>query len=245
MTMTTTAAAVGGRASYFNGARGGESIVKLVQARAIEELPTYQRILEQHHEQLAAIDAEPFIESEKQKRRAAVLDRTRDALTAELETLISTRTREFVQQEGEARAGARREELMNVDDRQFRRDQALASEWQLLIAGVPQESSIAALEALAADAALTENPRIYRAALAAITQQSARLAAIERRKNQAGPLGAAQIGHARLSGEFDRWRKTNPTPAERVRQAQDGRKRRQQEIERSARSYRQLYGLER
>ena len=94
-------------ASVMNGARGGEVIERLLQVRSITALPEYQRVLERHHEQIGAIDGEPFVETEKRKRKALVQEQTAADLERALDKALTERSREFEQQEGQARAAAR------------------------------------------------------------------------------------------------------------------------------------------
>jgi hypothetical protein len=241
--------------AVMNPERGGETITRLLQVRSITELPAFGQVLEKHHEQTAAIEAEPFIQTEKQKRKAAVRDATVSALDRELEKAIAARMREFDQQEGQARAAARGDEWLRGaesptqeearrEERSFRRDQALTSEWSLLLVNVPNINDHEALEQLAEDAKLVNNPKIYRSAMTAILQQAGRLAAVERRKNPAGPIGRASIAHSRISAEFDAWRRANPTPTEKLKQIANARQLQENELRRSAQLYRRAYGLD-
>jgi hypothetical protein len=94
---------------------------------------------------------------------------------------------------------------------------------------------------LGADAQLTEDPRVIRAALSAITQQAGALAAVERKRNVID--GPAQRVLGAMEGEFAAFRKRNPTPTERLRDAQNARAVARMQIEQSAATYRQFYGL--
>ena len=242
-------------ASVMNGARGGEVIERLLEVRSITALPEYQRVLERHYEQIGAIDGEPFVETEKRRRKALVQEQTAADLERIMGKAQAERTREFEQQRGQARAAARGDEWttgaafptaeeVHREERRFRREQALTSEWQLILNNVPNLTNMSALEQLAHDAQLTENPRIYRNAMHAIVQQAGRLAAIERRKSPTGPIGRTAVAHGMLSGQFADWQRANPTPAERMRQIDDAEARHQGELQRSANVYRQAYGLD-
>jgi hypothetical protein len=77
--MTATAGPLLTTSSILDGARGGEHIDKLLQVRAITELPGHRDILERHHKQVAEIDEQPFIEAEKTGARRTVHDSTREA----------------------------------------------------------------------------------------------------------------------------------------------------------------------
>ena len=241
-------------ASVMNGARGGEVIERLLEVRSITALPEYQRVLERHYEQIDGIDQQPFIEPEKRKRKALVHEQTTADLERALDKALAERSREFEQQEGQARAAARGDQWVSGpafqtaeearhEGRQFRREQALATEWQLVLSNLSNLTEAAALEQLAEDARLTENPRIYRSAMSAIVQQAGRLAAVERRKNPTGPLGRMAIAHGTLSSSLAEWQRANPTPAERLRQIADAKARHQAEVQRSALVYQQAFGL--
>ena len=80
--------------------------------------------------------------------------------------------------------------------------------------------------------------------MTAITRQSARLAADERKKLNGGSWTHPSQPTRKLDAEFSAWRKSHPTPAERLRAAKDGRERARMDVEYSARLYRQFYGLE-
>jgi hypothetical protein len=230
-------------AGVLDPTRGGEHIDRLIRGRSITELPTHRAILEKHHQDIAAIDGQPLIEPEKARQRQLVRERTREALEQDLTLTIKARSREFDQLEGQAIAAARRDAELTVTDAQFRRAQALTSEWNLILSAVPHESDINRLALLAEDAALAQHPGVYRAAMQAITLQSGRLAAIERKRTADGSAGPAQIAHATLEGEFSQWRKAHPTPAELKRQAAEARARMEMELQQSAQLYRQFFGL--
>jgi len=159
----------------------------------------------------------------------------------DLADAIHAATRRFEQLEGEAHAAARRDELTSATDAQVRREQGLASEWALLIAGIPAIANPAELATLAADARMTENPRVIRAALAAITQRAGALAAVERERHVID--GPAQKVLGTIEGEFTAWKKQHPTPTERLRDAQNARAVARMQSEQSAAMYRQFYGI--
>jgi hypothetical protein len=221
--------------------RGGENIDRLVKVGSIAELSGQREILERRLTQLAEIEEQPFVEVEKARRRALVEENTRAALDKDLADTICAGARRFDQLEGEARAAARRDELTDATDAQVRREQGLASEWSLLLAGIPSIANPTELATLAADAQLTGNPRVIRAALAAITQRAGALAAVERERHVID--GPAQTVRAAIEGEFTAWKRQHPTPTERLRDAQNARAVARMQIEQSAATYRQFYGL--
>jgi hypothetical protein len=227
----------------LDGRRGGERIDQMLRVRAIEDLPTYRAILERHYEQLDAIDGEPFIEAEKQRRRALVLDETNAALAKDLESRIADREREFAQLEGQARADARGHDWAKATDEAIRREQGLTAEWNLRMTGIAGETDITTLNTLVADAELSGNPRINRAVLDAITKQTARLAAIERETTKGGPAGPVELAHRAIEQKFKAWRQQNPTPAERLREVSHARERMRMDLERSAALYKQFFAI--
>jgi hypothetical protein len=227
-----------------DGHLGGERVASLIAERAITELPAYGQILEQHHTAATEIDANPWIPEEKERRHTTLRESTRAKLTVEFARLEADWMREFDQRDGVASATARRDDVVTMDERQFRRQQALETEWALRINGIASEENMDALESLATEAALTENPRVYRAALNAITKQTHALALSERRKNANGENGPAWRRHMELVDAFDGWKRQNRTPSELKAEIAADREYTRYELNRSALKYRQLYGLD-
>jgi hypothetical protein len=239
-----------GHGVLLQGDRAEESIAALIEQRAITPLPEYEHVLQAGFQKEAHIDGQPLIDAEKARQKAIVRDDTTAALERILAKTLETRVPELGRDRlGEALSTARRADVtrqsafptpdeVRAKELALRREQALATEWSLLLSSVDGETDLSILETLAADAALTENPTVYRTTMTKVLRQLGTMA--ERDAND-----ATKGLQRQLAGTFADWRKAHPTPSEIRQQVEDERARLTDELQRSARLYRRLYGLER
>ena len=248
-------------------------IQEFVRAGTIMDLPAYEVVFRQASERARAIDDDRDLTPQaKADRRRKVLADANEQGSKILDAALKDQLRESEQQEGSARAAARRDDLTRerafqttdearAEDRSYRRERVIRDEWRFRLASVETETDPAELEAMAAELVeqetddagrfialhtLSGNAVVTATALRVLVQRADVLATKERRKNPTHvSFGPAQEVHQRLAGLLTRWRAANPTPAQRIRAARSARTAARMRLEQSAQVYRRLYGFER